>query len=103
MTESQLQSKIIDALDQRGFYTIRVRASNQAGIPDIIACKDGLFYSFEVKKPGMKATRLQAAIGERIILAGGYWFVIHSIEELDLIIPPATVTKKRRPDKLLFL
>jgi len=52
-----------------------------AGIPDIIACVNGRFVAFEVKRPGGKPTPLQEATIRKIERAGGVARVVHSAEE----------------------
>ena len=57
-----------------------------AGIPDIIACIDGLFYAFEVKTDIGKTTALQDATIRKIINSGGHAFVVRSVEEVKSIL-----------------
>ena len=58
-----------------------------AGIPDIIACVDGRFYAFEVKQPGGRLTRLQAATLDKIRAAGGVAAMVTSVEEAGRVLP----------------
>lgn len=58
-----------------------------AGIPDIIACVDGRFYAFEVKQPGGRLTRLQAATLDKIRAAGGVAAMVTSAEEAGRALP----------------
>ncbi|MCD8197824.1 MAG: VRR-NUC domain-containing protein [Lachnospiraceae bacterium] len=53
-----------------------------AGIPDIIACVDGLFYGFEVKTATGKPTALQEATIRKILAAGGTAVVVRSVDEV---------------------
>lgn len=53
-----------------------------AGIPDIICCKDGQFFAFEVKRPGNKPTKLQNETIKDIRAAGGRAFVVYSLEDV---------------------
>ncbi|MBQ8837192.1 MAG: VRR-NUC domain-containing protein [Clostridia bacterium] len=57
-----------------------------AGIPDIIACIDGLFYAFEVKTPVGKTTALQDATIRKIQASGGRAFVVRSVDEVKTIL-----------------
>ena len=52
-----------------------------AGIPDIIACVNGRFVAFEVKRQGGKPTPLQEVTIRKIERAGGVARVVHSAEE----------------------
>lgn len=67
--ESELQKKILNFLDSRGFITVKIIAANKNGFADIIACSPkGRFWSIEVKAPGKKVdpAGLQAAKIERL-------------------------------------
>lgn len=58
-----------------------------SGIPDIICVFRGHFLAFEVKRPkGGKVTHLQAWAMDRIKIAGGYAFVVTSVEEVQFIL-----------------
>lgn len=54
------------------------------GIPDIIAICNGLFIGIECKAdPSKKPTALQVRVGEEITTAGGEWYLIRSIEDVN--------------------
>ena len=53
-----------------------------AGIPDIIACMDGRFYAFEVKRPGGRLSRLQDVTLKKIEAAGGVAVMVTSVDEV---------------------
>ena len=53
-----------------------------AGIPDIIACVDGRFFTFEVKTASRKTTPLQQATIRKILAAGGTALVARSVDEV---------------------
>lgn len=57
-----------------------------AGIPDIIACINGLFYAFEVKTPIGETTALQDATIRKIQASGGRAFVVRSVDEVKAIL-----------------
>ena len=57
-----------------------------AGIPDIIACIDGLFFGFEVKTEDGKPTKLQEATIRKILAAGGTALVVRSVDEVRTVI-----------------
>ena len=54
----------------------------ESGIPDILACWNGLFFGIEVKRPGEKPTALQLAQGLRIKKAGGHFIVDSSLQDV---------------------
>jgi penicillin-binding protein-related factor A (putative recombinase) len=57
-----------------------------AGRPDIIGCYQGLFFAFEVKRPGEDLTPLQAHSLQQIKKSGGTASKIHSFEEAQVLI-----------------
>ena len=57
-----------------------------AGIPDIIACVDGQFVAFEVKRKGGKLTKLQEITIQRINAAKGKAYKVQSVGEVKEIL-----------------
>ncbi|MHB1455106.1 MAG: VRR-NUC domain-containing protein [Saccharofermentanales bacterium] len=57
-----------------------------AGIPDIIACINGLFFAFEVKTPAGKLTKLQETTIQRINDAKGKAYKVTSVYDVKQII-----------------
>ena len=57
-----------------------------AGIPDIIMCKNGRFYAFEVKTEDGKPTKLQEATIRKILACGGTAAVVRSVDEVRAVI-----------------
>jgi len=56
-SEQALQRKILDYLDSKGFYTVKVISCNKRGVPDILACSPtGQFFAVEVKAQGKLST-----------------------------------------------
>jgi len=54
----------------------------KAGVPDLLVINEGHHFLFEIKKPGGKATQLQQIQINRINDAGGFAFVVHSVDEV---------------------
>ena len=52
------------------------------GIPDIICCRNGKFYAFEVKAAKGKPTKLQEAILRKINAAGGTSLIVRSVDDV---------------------
>lgn len=59
MTEQEIQKKVLNHLKREEWMAIKTIMLNKAGMPDIIAFKDGVTIFLEVKKPGGKLTPLQ--------------------------------------------
>ena len=57
-----------------------------AGIPDIIACIDGHFFGFEVKKDVGRPTKLQEAVIKKMLAAGGTAVVVRSADEVKVVV-----------------
>lgn len=81
MKESDLQRKIIKAIEKKGGYVFKVITANRAGIPDVIACIDGLFYAIEVKMPKGRVSAIQDYNLDKITQAGGKAIVARSVED----------------------
>ena len=58
------------------------RDVRRSGYPDIIACMDGRFYAFEVKRPGGRLSRLQDVTLKKIEAAGGVAVMVTSVDEV---------------------
>lgn len=56
------------------------------GLPDIMVVEQGKFIAIEVKRPGMKLRPEQAEYGTKLVLAGGVYLTVHSLNELALAL-----------------
>jgi len=82
MTEQQLQKKIIDYLQEKGYYVVKVVKANKAGVSDLLACVNGRFVSIEVKVGKNKPTPLQLHNLEEVKKAGGVSFVAYTLDDV---------------------
>ena len=84
--EAKVKKKITDWLKTLGCYYFTPIGSmyGRSGVPDIIVCLNGRFIGIEVKAPGRKGTQttLQKVAEEKIVRAGGRYFLVDSLEEL---------------------
>ena len=84
--EGKVKKKITDWLKTLGCYFFTPIGSmyGRSGVPDIIVCMEGRFIGIEVKAPGRKGTQtpLQKVAEEKIVRAGGQYFLVDSLEEL---------------------
>ena len=64
-----------------------------AGIPDVIACVEGRFCAFEVKRPGGKLSRLKEVALGKIKAAGGVAGMVTSVEEVRQVLEKEGVGK----------
>lgn len=83
MSEAALQSKVIKYLKQNRIWHVKTKESNRSGIPDILGCKDGMFFAIELKNPNSynKATKLQEYELGMIRASGGRTLVSKSYQE----------------------
>jgi Holliday junction resolvase len=89
MLERAITDKIIERLKKEPNCFVRKihgGAYQSAGLPDIIACKDGKFIGLEVKRPGGKATTLQKVTLKAIESSGGICGIVYSVEDVEKIL-----------------
>ena len=55
------------------------------GLPDIIVLHKGKFIALEVKREGMKLRPEQAEFGAKCAMNDGYYYAVHSVEEVQAI------------------
>jgi Holliday junction resolvase len=92
--EQKIQGEILRYLESSGFFAFKASAINfvskgdsgqfvptKAGIPDIIALKNGEFFAFEVKRAcaGASVRPEQISTMEYIRKLGGHAFCVHSV------------------------
>lgn len=88
MSEQQIQKKIIDLVEARGGYAVKVITASRSGIPDLLICFDGMFIGLEVKMPSTRTnvSKLQQYNLQRIIDSGGRSAVVWSPEQVDELL-----------------
>jgi Holliday junction resolvase len=86
MGEYSIQNSIMKYLRrQPGIYSIKTHGASlmgQAGLPDIIGCRNGKFFGIEVKKPGEEPTPIQLFQLRQIRKAGGNTLIAVSLEDV---------------------
>ena len=80
--ESKIQTKILKELKTLGIYAHKNIVTNRKGIPDIIACVNGLYVAIEVKRLGGKPTKLQEWNIDQIKNSRGIAIVAYSWEDV---------------------
>ena len=97
--ERSITDRILTDLRRRpNTWAVKIGAGpyQQAGLPDILACTGGLLVALEVKRPGRKATPLQAATLAAIRRAGGIVAVVTSVAEVVAILDGAAAPEPAR-------
>lgn len=69
------------------------------GIPDILGCHRGRWFSFEAKMDGNKASAIQEDNGQEIQDAGGIWAVVWSVEEVKTTMEATFSEKDQKKSK----
>jgi Holliday junction resolvase len=84
MRESEIVAKIRNLLKRGGIWHYKTIGSSfqRAGIPDLIACRDGRFVAIEVKVPGAKPTPKQQREMAEIRRSGGIAFTATSVHDV---------------------
>ena len=80
-SESKIQKEIIDYLEEKGHYVIKIVRANKGGVSDLAVCYDGKFIAIEVKAEGKKseATHLQKHHQFLVTQSGGKAFIADSL------------------------
>lgn len=86
----QPESKIVDKISaylnaqKPAVWHFKVHGGmfQEAGIPDIVGCKEGIFFALEVKTQTGKPTKLQEYTLKKIKEAGGICGVVRSVEDV---------------------
>lgn len=93
MKESVVQSKILNYLKSQGHYCIKTIMSNKSGVPDILACVNGKFYAFEVKKQGnlKGVSSLQQHNIDMINKSQGKAFAVDSVDTVKDILKSSII------------
>ena len=79
MRESQFQSRVLDFLRSQGIYFIKYWGGGhftRAGVPDIIACVNGIFVAIELKTETGRVSKLQEYNLYKIRESGGIGLVL---------------------------
>lgn len=87
--EAKVKAKVYKILKEKKIYyfTPQTGGYGRSGVPDIICCYRGTFFSIECKAGKNKPTPLQEAEMQKIREAGGMTYVINedNIHELDYL------------------
>jgi 5-methylcytosine-specific restriction endonuclease McrA len=86
--ESALQSKVVSALSEYGFYVYNVPGTpfGTIGIPDLVVCYQGGFGGLECKVFPNYLTAVQEAQAGRIKASGGIFMVVQSEDDIGRVI-----------------
>lgn len=82
--ETKVQSDIVDTLKARGWFVIRLKATNPPGVPDLLVIKDGRHIFIEVKRnAGGKITKLQLFRAGQLMNHGSEVLFMDSVNDID--------------------
>lgn len=88
MKEQDYQKRLVNELEKRGAYVVKVVAASKKGVPDILACYKGYFMGIEVKTPTTRSTvsKLQEYNLAQIVKAGGLSVVAVYVEDIESLL-----------------
>ena len=87
--EKEIQAAILKYLKGRpGGFSVKLAAGPYTlpGLPDILHVEGGVPYFIEVKRPGGKPTKLQAAVMDKLSAAGAVVAVATAVEEVKTLV-----------------
>lgn len=86
MKESAIQKKILDYLDAKGCYTVKIISANKNGVADILCSYRGRFVALEVKTDKGVVSEMQKFQISEVIKSGGHAAVVRSVVEVRQLI-----------------
>lgn len=88
MLESEITRQIHALLKRRGAWYMKIVAHprQKTGVPDTLACYRGLFVAIESKQPGCYPSKIQRAVLEDVVNAGGIATVARSVEDVMVLL-----------------
>lgn len=90
MIEKDIENKVKKCLQKNNVWFFKVHGGQfqNAGVPDLIVCLNGLFFGFEIKRYPNKLTPLQIGVMKLILKSNGYYLVIdqYNVDQLVKLI-----------------
>lgn len=86
MTESYIQSKIVKIVKEYGGLAIKLHPFTMAGLPDLMILYKGRCYFIEVKKPGGKVSKIQAAVHKKFLAVGFPVYVHDNYDRVRILL-----------------
>jgi len=85
--EGKLQDKIVNILEEKGYYVLKLIQTNKNGIPDLeVHRQDGRTFYIEVKKKGKNAEPLQKFRHKELSKFNIKTYVIDSLEQFKKVV-----------------
>lgn len=98
--EARISSAIMAALRARGIFCFKVHGSAEqmTGLPDILACVEGLFVGFETKMPDKRqnVSPRQVIVHEAIEASQGIAVVVCGVKEAMGIVDELMLARRSR-------
>jgi len=87
-TEKSIQTAIRRWLKNNGWFVRKWHQGSYAGagMPDLLAIKNGVVLFLEIKRPGGKLTKLQERTIRELSEHGANVFVVYSLKEVKAIV-----------------
>ena len=92
--EKSIVAKIKNHLEAIGFFVVKLHGSHfqRAGLPDLLALRDGQTVFFEVKRPGEKPTKLQKHVLDELVARGFVACVVRSVADVEMVLEMESVS-----------
>lgn len=81
--ESIVQSKLINGLDDRGFWVQKVVGQSRNGLPDVVAVGHGMTIWIEVKRDKGRLSSRQISEINDMIKHGAQVKVVYGLDDID--------------------
>ena len=83
-SEARVQTEIMNYLEDKGCYVIKIVRANKQGVSDLAVCHDGKFICIEVKAEGKRknTTKWQEFHLNLVKMSGGKAFVADSVYDV---------------------
>lgn len=83
MLESELQPKVLELLEEEGYYAVKIISCNRSGWMDIVACSPtGMFIGIELKVGNNTPSDLQKIHIQEVLKRGGIAFAAWSLADV---------------------
>lgn len=81
MRESEIEKKVVDYAEAKGWLVYKFVSPSQRGVPDRVFIRGGKLFFVEFKAPGKKPTKLQDKIFGKIRAELFEVYIIDNIEQ----------------------
>jgi len=83
-SERVITNACVSVLRDAGWWVLKIHGGpyQRAGVPDVLAIRNGVAWWFEIKRPGLEPTKLQRHVMDELRAAGCPVHVVTSAAEM---------------------